>query len=120
MLSEAPPKLALAHLPTPLWHSAALDRLAGAEVWVKRDDMTAGAEAGNMALRTMATGGVYVGGGIAPKILPKLREDAFLEAFRNKGRMRELVSRIPLRVVLEARAGLLGAALEASLASAQP
>lgn len=47
MLSEAPPKLALAHLPTPLWHSAALDRLAGAEVWVKRDDMTAGAEAGN-------------------------------------------------------------------------
>lgn len=74
-----------------------------------------GAEASNMALRTMATGGVYVGGGIAPKILPKLREGAFLEAFRSKGRMRELVSRIPLRVVLEPRAGLLGAALEARL-----
>jgi glucokinase len=74
-----------------------------------------GAEAGNMALRTMATGGVYVGGGIAPKILPRLREGAFLEAFRNKGRMSELMNRFPLRVVLEPRAGLLGAALEARL-----
>ena len=77
-----------------------------------------GAEAGNLALRSMATGGVYVGGGIAPKILPKLQEGTFLEAFRDKGRMRELMSRIPLRVVLEPRAGLLGAALEAVLASA--
>lgn len=74
-----------------------------------------GAEAGNMALRTMATGGVYLGGGIAPKILPRLREGPFLEAFRNKGRMRDLLSRLPLLVVLEPRAGLLGAALEARL-----
>jgi glucokinase len=77
-----------------------------------------GAEAGNLALRTLATGGVYVGGGIAPKILPKLQDGTFLEAFRNKGRMSELVSRIPLCVVLEARVGLIGAALEASLAPA--
>jgi len=77
-----------------------------------------GAEAGNMALRSMATGGVYVGGGIAPKILPKLQDGTFLRAFRDKGRMSDLMSRIPLRVALEPRAGLLGAALEASLASA--
>jgi glucokinase len=74
-----------------------------------------GSEAGNLALRTMATGGVYVGGGIAPKILTKLRDGTFLDAFRDKGRMRELMQRIPVRVVLEPRAGLLGAALEARL-----
>ena len=77
-----------------------------------------GSEAGNMALRTLATGGVYLGGGIAPKILPKLQDGAFLEAFRSKGRMRELMGRIPVRVVLEQRAGLLGAALEAVLTAA--
>jgi glucokinase len=71
------------------------------------------AEAANMALRGMATGGVYVGGGIAPKILPKLQDGKFLATFRSKGRMGDLMQRIPLRVVLEARAGLLGAALEA-------
>jgi glucokinase len=72
------------------------------------------AEAANMALRGIATGGVYVGGGIAPKILPKLQDRKFLATFRNKGRMSELMLRIPLRVVLEPRAGLLGAGLEAS------
>ncbi len=79
-----------------------------------------GAEAGNLALRTLATGGVYVGGGIAPKILPKLQDGTFLEAFRAKGRMSDLVGRIPLRIVLEPRAGLMGAALEAVLAQQQP
>ena len=73
-----------------------------------------GAEAGNLALRSLATGGVYVAGGIAPKILAKLRDGAFLDAFRRKGRMRGLVEKIPLRVVLEERTGLLGAALEAA------
>jgi glucokinase len=73
-----------------------------------------GAEVANMALRTLATGGVYVGGGIAPKILPKLQEGSFLETFRDKGRMGELMQRIPLRVVLEPRVGLLGAVREAS------
>jgi glucokinase len=79
-----------------------------------------GAEAGNLALRTLATGGVYVGGGIAPKILPALQDGRFLEAFRDKGRMSDLVGRIPLRIVLEPRAGLMGAALEAVLAQRQP
>ncbi len=72
-----------------------------------------GAEAGNLALRCLALGGVYVGGGIAPKILPRLREGAFVAAFRSKGRMSELMARIPVRVVLDPSAGLLGAALEA-------
>jgi glucokinase len=69
-----------------------------------------GAEAGNLALKVLATGGVYLGGGIAPKILPKLRGPAFLEAFTAKGRMRELLRAVPVRVVLNDRAALLGAA----------
>jgi glucokinase len=69
-----------------------------------------GAEAGNLALKVLATGGVYVGGGIAPKVLPKLREPAFLEAFTAKGRMAEMMRDIPVRVVLNDRAALLGAA----------
>ncbi|HQT93638.1 MAG: glucokinase [Acidobacteria bacterium 37-71-11] len=73
-----------------------------------------GAEAGNLALRSLATGGVYVAGGIAPKILPKLQDGTFLEAFRRKGRMGDLMRTIPLVVVLEERTGLLGAALEAA------
>ncbi|MGD1147483.1 MAG: glucokinase [Thermoanaerobaculaceae bacterium] len=72
-----------------------------------------GAEAGNLALRCLAVGGVYVTGGIAPKILPRLQEGGFMAAFRNKGRMSELVSRIPVKVVLDPAAGLLGAAIEA-------
>lgn len=73
-----------------------------------------GAEAGNLALRSLATGGVYVAGGIAPKILPKLQDGTFLEAFSRKGRMSDLVRTIPVAVVLEERTGLLGAALEAA------
>lgn len=73
-----------------------------------------GAEAGNLALRTLATGGVFVGGGIAPKILPALSDGRFIEAFRDKGAMRDLVERIPVRVILNAEAGLLGAAVHAA------
>jgi glucokinase len=58
-------------------------------------------------------GGVYVAGGIAPKILPRLQESSFMAAFRNKGRMSELMKSIPVKVVLDPAAGLLGAALEA-------
>jgi glucokinase len=74
-----------------------------------------GAEAGNLGLRTLATGGVYVGGGIAAKLLPKLREPAFLAAFSAKGRVRPLVETFPVRVILEDRAALLGAARYAAL-----
>jgi glucokinase len=69
-----------------------------------------GAEAGNLALKVMATGGVYVAGGVAPKILPKLKERRFLESFFDKGRMRPLLEAMPVRVVLNERAALLGAA----------
>lgn len=69
-----------------------------------------GAEAGNLALRGVATSGVYVGGGMAPKILPLLRDGRFLEAFRDKGAMAPLVTRMPARVILNPEAGLMGAA----------
>jgi glucokinase len=69
-----------------------------------------GAEAGNLALTLKATGGAWVGGGIAPKILPKLRDGTFREAFLAKGRFRELLERIPVRVIVDEHAPLYGAA----------
>jgi glucokinase len=69
-----------------------------------------GAEAGNLALKYLARGGVYVGGGIAPKMLPLLQDGTFIQAFMDKGRLSELLSRIPVRVILEERAALYGAA----------
>jgi glucokinase len=69
-----------------------------------------GAEAGNLALKTLATGGVYVGGGIAPKILDFMTSGGFREAFFGKGRMRPLLEQMPVQVVLNDTAGLLGAA----------
>jgi glucokinase len=58
-----------------------------------------GREAGNIALKLKATGGVYLGGGIAPRILPALRDGLFIEAYLDKGRMRALLERIPVRVI---------------------
>jgi glucokinase len=69
-----------------------------------------GAECGNMALKVLATGGVYLGGGIPPRILPALEDPAFLEAFRHKGRFRELLTQMPVHVILNPKAALLGAA----------
>jgi glucokinase len=69
-----------------------------------------GAEAGNLALKTLATGGVYLGGGIAPRIVSFLEEGPFLAAFRRKGRMAYLLFRMPVHVILEPRAALIGAA----------
>ncbi len=69
-----------------------------------------GSEAGNMALKTLAHGGVYLGGGIAPKILPALKQDIFLKAFLEKGRYKRLLSTIPVRVILNPHTALLGAA----------
>jgi glucokinase len=69
-----------------------------------------GAEAGNMALKAMATGGVFLGGGITPKILPKLTGPLFMKAFLDKGRLRPLVELIPVHVITNDKAGLLGAA----------
>lgn len=73
-----------------------------------------GAEAGNLALRTVATAGVYVGGGIAPRILPALQRGEFMAAFRAKAPMDQLVSRIPVAVILNRKSGLLGAAVQAN------
>ncbi len=72
------------------------------------------AEAGNLALRTVATRGVYIGGGIAPKNLHLLTRPAFLERFRSKGAMSDLMATIPLKVILNPQAGLLGAATVAN------
>jgi glucokinase len=77
-----------------------------------------GAEAGNLALRTKATAGVYVGGGIAPKLLPAIRHGRFMDAFRAKEPMVDLVATIPVAVILNAEAGLLGAAVHANAGAA--
>ncbi|MFA6149473.1 MAG: glucokinase [bacterium] len=69
-----------------------------------------GAEAGNLAMQYLATGGVYLGGGIAPAILSALRRREFESAFLDKGRMRNLLSRVPVMVILDPSAPLLGAA----------
>ena len=74
-----------------------------------------GAEAGNLALRTVATGGVFVGGGIAPKILPALTTGAFMRAFRAKPPLDAMLAATPVSVILNAEAGLLGAAVYRSL-----
>jgi glucokinase len=80
-----------------------------------------GAEAGNLGLRGTATAGVYIGGGIAPRILPALRADGFLGAFLDKAPMHALVARMPVHVILNIDAGLLGAAVAAhALAAASP
>jgi glucokinase len=70
-----------------------------------------GTEAGNLALKHMATGGIYIGGGIAPKILKWLQQPQFIEAFCNKGKMRNLMESIPVRVILNDRAALYGSAM---------
>lgn len=69
-----------------------------------------GAEAGNLALKIMATGGVYVGGGIPLRILPKLRSGAFFDAFCDKGRLSSLMRAMPIHVILNDNAALLGSA----------
>jgi glucokinase len=91
---------------------------------LSRDDPTAvaaldlfveiyGAESGNLALKLMATGGVYLGGGIPPRILDKLEDGAFMRAFTAKGRFADLLGGIPVRVILNDRTALMGAALAA-------
>jgi len=69
-----------------------------------------GAEAGNMALKILATGGIFLAGGIAPKILPQLAGPLFMQAFLGKGRMQSLLESIPVRVITNGKNGLLGAA----------
>jgi glucokinase len=77
-----------------------------------------GAEAGNLALRAVARAGIYLGGGIAPKILPALRWEEFRNAFRDKDHLKPLLATIPVSVVMNEHTGLLGAARYAAVAEA--
>jgi glucokinase len=77
-----------------------------------------GAEAGNLALKVMATSGVFVGGGIAPKIVAKLKEPTFMQAFCAKGRLHSVLTEIPVRVIMNDKTALYGAARCAALRAA--
>lgn len=85
------------------------------DVWIS----VYGAEASNLALKVMATGGLFLAGGISPKILSKLQGPIFMESFLYKGRLRPLVEAIPVQVVTNEKAGLLGAARCAALRACQ-
>ena len=78
-----------------------------------------GAEAGNLALKVLAVGGLYVGGGIAPRILEKLKDGTFMKAFTDKGRLSQLLINTPVRIILESRAALMGAAAFAEARAAE-
>lgn len=93
-----------------------------AQICVKALDIFAeiyGAEAGNAALKFMAFGGVFLGGGIAPKIIDKLKQPAFMEAFLDKGRMSAVMEYMPVKVIMNNRTALYGAARYALLKSGQ-
>jgi glucokinase len=78
-----------------------------------------GAEAGNLALKILSVGGLYLGGGIAPRILEKLKDGTFMRSFTDKGRLSQLLINMPVRVILESRAALLGAAAYAEARAAE-
>ena len=78
-----------------------------------------GAEAGNLALKVLSVGGLYVGGGIAPRIIEKLKDGTFLKAFTDKGRLSQLLINMPVRVILESRAALMGPAAYAEARAAE-
>ncbi len=99
--------------PTPVIIDAALAAEPTASICVAAVEMFVsllGAEAGNLALKVLATGGVYLAGGIPSRILPFLKTSSFLESFRSKGRMSNLLERIPVHVILNPKTALLGAA----------
>ncbi len=105
-------QVAAAEDPTPIIVSTALNRTEGCGICMATLDTFVsilGAEAGNLALKVLATGGVYLGGGIPPRIRPALRQADFMEAFRRKGRMSELLANMPVHVILQPEATLLGA-----------
>jgi glucokinase len=69
-------------------------------------------EAGNLALKILATGGVYLGGGIPPRILPQLQQGKFLAAFVSKGRFRDLLETVPVKVICRPDTAILGVAYD--------
>jgi glucokinase len=103
----------LTALPARITASAAAGRCRACAEALEMFVAAYGAEAGNLALRTVATAGLFVGGGIAPRILPALQAGGFMDAFRDKAPMDGLVARIPVAVILNRQSGLLGAAVHA-------
>ena len=99
--------------PTPLIVRCALDtKLPSARCVATLETFTSilGAEAGNLVLKVLATGGIYLGGGIPPRILPFLDSERFTRAFQHKGRFSDILADIPLHVITNSRLALLGAA----------
>jgi len=95
---------------------------AKSEICSKALDMVVsvyGAEAGNLALKVLSVGGLYVGGGIAPRILEKLKDGTFMKSFTDKGRLSQLLINMPVRIILDSRAALLGAAAYAEARAAE-
>jgi glucokinase len=118
--------LARSSLPEPTWFTEAADKgRAISKAGLDGSDATAsaaldlmidiyGAQCGNVALTLLAGGGVYLGGGIPPNVLPRLREGGFLRAFNSKGRLSEILGPIPVRVITNELTALLGAARHAA------
>lgn len=103
--------------PTPIIVKVALDSENTNDLCVRAVHLFVtilGAEVGNMALKILATGGVYIAGGIARRILPFLENGSFMASFRRKGRMSEMVSQIPVYVILNPKVALLGLACYSS------
>jgi glucokinase len=106
-------ELAAASDPTPVIVNNALDPQKACKLTSGTLDVfvsVLGAEAGNLALKTLATGGVYLGGGIPPRIVPALENARFLQAFRSKGRLSHVLADIPVQVILNPKVALMGAA----------
>jgi len=122
-LAEASPELAAkmsAGDPAAAISKAALDGSypiaeKALDIWIS----VYGAEASNLALKVMATGGLFLTGGISPKILSKLKNGMFMESFLHKGRLRPLLESVPVQVVTNEKAGLLGAARCAAVRASQ-
>lgn len=109
-------ELAAADDPTPVLVNAALDEARPCAMCRMALEMFVsilGAEAGNLALKVMATGGVYLGGGIPPRILPLLRTELFCGPFLHKGRLSKVLDPVPIYAILNPKVGLLGAACHA-------
>jgi glucokinase len=107
-------ELAAADDPTPVIVNRALERPQEAPLCKATLDLfvsVLGAEAGNLALKVLATGGVYLGGGIPPRILPALQDGRFMRAFLRKGRFGRLLERVPVHVILNPKSALMGAAV---------
>jgi len=108
---------------TPAILRAALEKTSPCPLCVNTLDMFVsilGAESGNLALKTMATGGLYLGGGIPPRILKALEGTSFMEAFTAKGRLTRMMEDIPVHIITNPKAALMGAAMEAIKMKQEP